>query len=643
MLRSSPRPSARVSVLALLVLCLLGFTARPAAAWVEMEVRTHRATVGVEPDGRAEVRHELLLRVRGGPLQSLEIEGVGQELEVLGDATVRAMGKGLGRVWPMELTTRDDGALVLRINAEKGLRSGVYRFEFGYRYDAAERGWLERRGARARLTWVQPRFSSGIDSAQVLFRVPHAAVEPRLPEEEDGPAAAVLLTEVRRGPELDEVELVRAHVARGEPAVWQVDVDASVFRGLEVESAEAVRAQPSGAPPPARLLLPRTPVWMWAFGAALGLVYAIVLGLKWRGVRGSCAELGVRPRVLVPLPTALRVLGAGALLGIAATFALLESLTWAGLAWAGALLLAALLPPWREPRPRGPGEWARLSEAEVRQPRRSGGSGRWLDGSDSRGALLLVGIVMVTCLAAWTLLSTSPYRAGLTLASLSAWLPIFLTGRASDMPADPAWGAVALYRWLAKRLERDHCVACELWARRPLRAAARGPELGEELKASKEGAAAVTDRAEASTQGQVEVVASDCDEIRLRLLHERALQGVRAIEVGVEIGGGLVALPCVVVRVQDDSPAYRALPHSVHWVRGRTGEERVAILRPRVPTRGQCLQLLSGVLRLLTVGQDAKAPRRGPRSGRRAQQGATPLSAHDAPTVRRPLRRSLQT
>lgn len=642
MLPSSPRPSARVSVLALLVLCLVGFVARPAAAWVEIDVRAHRATVGVEPDGRAEVRHELLLRVRGGPLQSLEIEGVGQELGPLGDATVRAVGKGLGRVWPLKLEPRDDGALVLRIGAEKGLRSGVYRFEFGYRFDLGERGWLERRGDRARLTWVQPRFSGGIDSAQVLFRVPHAAMEPRLPEEEDGPAAAVLLTEVRRGPELDEVELVRAHVARGEPAVWQVEVDAAVFPGLEAESVATVRAPSSSTPPPPRQLLPRTPAWMWSFGAALGLLYALVLGLKWRAVRRSCAELGVTPRVLVPIPASLRVLGAGALLGVATTFALLESLTWAGLAWAGALLLAALLPPWREPRPRGPGEWARLDEGEARRPQRRADFGRWLDGSDSRGALLLVGIVAATCAAAWALLSASPYRAGLTLMSLSGWLPIFLTGRASDMPADPAWGSVPLYRWLAKRLERDQGVACELWARRPVRAAARGPELGEELASPKEDVDPADDRA--SRGGPSGGAASDCDEIRLRVLHERALPGVRAIEVGVEIGGGVVALPCVVVRVQDDSPAYRALPHSVHWVRGRTGEERVTILRPRVPTRGQCLQLLTGVLRLLSAGQEgAKAPRRGARVGGQAQRGASPSSAHEAPTMPRPLQRTLST
>src|SRR5690606_41693636 len=72
---------------------------------------------------------------------------------------------------------------------------------------------------------------------------------------------------------------------------------------------------------------------------------------------------------------------------------------------------------------------------------------------------------------------------------------LLLTGRASDMPADPAWGSVPLYRWLAKRLERDQGVACELWARRPVRAAARGPELGEELASPKEDVDPADDRA----------------------------------------------------------------------------------------------------------------------------------------------------
>lgn len=648
MLPSSPRPSARVSLLGLFVLCLVSALPRSAAAWIEMDVRTHRATLTVEANAQAEVRHDLLLRVRGGPLQALEIEGVGQEIEPLGDATVRAVGKGLGRVWPMELEARDDGVLVLRVGAEKGLRSGVYRFEFGYRLDVSERGWLEGKGDRARITWVQPRFSSGIDSAQVVFRVPRAAAMPSLPDDEDGPAAAVLLTEVRRGSDFDEVELIRAHVARGEPAVWQVDVDGSIFPGLAAEPDAEAAISPVVSPP-RRLLLPRTPFWVWLFGGALGLVYAVVLWVKGRALRRTCTELGIRERTLVPLPAGIRVPLAGALLGVAATLALLESPTLAGLAWAGALLLAALLPPWREPKPRGPGEWVRLRDEELAHPPRRVASGRWLDASDPRGAFLLAVIVAATLGAAWSLLPISPYRAGLTLASASAWLPVFLTGRSVDLPADPAWGALPLYLWLAKRLSRDQAVSTELWARRPLhKALHKGSSVPSTVPD------AVPQELAASRSPAPGATAAGYDELRLRLLREGALPGVRAVEVGVEVGGGLVALPCVIVRVQDESLAYRALPHTVHWVRGRSAEERVAILRPRLPTRNQCLELATGVLRRLSSAPGATQARRAPgaaatprarKSPRRAatppatqsSSGAGPSPAPDGCAVPRPV------
>lgn len=600
-LRSALPPAALGSVrwpwraLCWLVASFLLLAPGPAQGWIETEVRSHRATVSVESDGSAEVRHELVLRVRGGPLMSLEIDGVGTAVELLGDGTVRPAVQGSPTVWPLEAALGSEGAIQLRVGAERGLRAGVYRFEFGYHLDLHERGWLERRGRLARVTWVQPRFSGGIDSARVVFRLPRFEGEPELPSD-DSASAGVLLSEVRRGPDRDEVELVRAHVARGEPAVWQLNVPLALFPKLAAQR-DIVRPEPGATPLPSpRLLeLPRTAGWIWGFGAALGLLYAVVLIFKARAVARNCARAGVTPRPLLPLPGWLRIVTAAGFVGSAGCLALLERPAEAGVCWASALLLAAFLPPRRQVKARGPGEWVRLSPEELATPATPPAAGRWLDAGSARGALVLGGVALGTAGAAWMILPASAYYAGLLVVSLTAWLPIFLTGRAADMPADLAWGALPLYGWLAKKLERRGGVQVEYWGRRPLLAGARSE-------------ASPPDDA----QGRA-ATSPTYDEIRLRLLPERPLAGLRALEVGVELGAGVLALPCVVVRVEDDSAAYRALPRHVHWVRGRQGEERVSLLRPRVPSRQQCFELVLALLAALT-GPTKRPARRPGRS-----------------------------
>lgn len=572
------------------VLCFLWTWAKPAAAWIETEVRGYQATVTVPAGGPAEARHELLLKVRGGPLQSLEIEGVGSELELLGDGTVRSATNSALPLWPLDLEVSEAGNLTLRIGVERGLRSGVYRFEFGYRFDARQRGWLERRANQVRITWVQPRFASGIDSARVLFRVPRGLREPRLPEEE-GPASSVLLSEVRRGPDFDEVDLIRAHVAKQEPAVWQVMVPAETFPSLLAPESPPAQVRPLEPRRPAAFALPTTSWWIWVVAGVLSLGYGAVLGLKWRAVRRACADAGAFPRGVVPLPPAVRLPLSALALGAAGALALIEWPAAAGMYLAAALLGAASLPPLRVAKARGPGEWVQLSDEERSRPPRRRSPGRWLDAGTPSGAASLAVLVVLTVGSSWWLLPRSPYHAGLTLASVVVWLPVFLTGRAADMPADPAWGSLPLYGWLAGKLARQAGVKVEYWGRRPLQTLERSAEpLGD---------GRISDGPPARPY----------DEIRMRLCAPRALAGLRALEIGVEIGGGLTAMPCVVVRVDDDSAAYRALPRSVQWVRGRHGDERVAILRPRVPSRSQCLRVALGALRLLAVPGDRAAQR----------------------------------
>lgn len=558
-----------LAALAFFSCCLVG---RPAHAWVETDVVGHQATLSVDKDGHAEVRHTLHLRLRGGPLESLDLDGIGPTLETLADGTVRRAQSGNEQVWPLGVEPREDGGVHLRIESEKGLRSGTYQFEFGYRISLDERKGFERRGDRVRLTWIGPRFSGGVDSAKVVFRLPQSTEPPTVPESTDGETSGVLLSQVRRGAGFDEIELVRAYVARGEPAVWRVEMRADPFSAaLERPDGRALGAAVS-PPPPRMLELPTTPRWVWSLSLGLGFVYALLCYRKGRAQAENAREVGATPRALVPLPNVARSLFAGALLGAAAGLGLAEYPTWAGLCLCGALLMASLLPPLRLPRARGPGEWSRLSEDELRAQPAKLRAGRFLDASTVPGFVVFLLVALASAAAAWLLLPRSPYQAGLVLLGSAACLPLFFTGKMADIPPDAAFGALPLHHFIARKLARRSDVRSEVWARRPLGGGAP-------------------------------------DELRLRIFLDGARSGLSAIEIGLEIGAGMLALPCVIVRAQDESDAYHALPRGVVWVRGRNGDERVAILRPRVPTRAQCLRIVEDVLALTSKKSEGGMPR----------------------------------
>jgi hypothetical protein len=68
----------------------------------------------------------------------------------------------------------------------------------------------------------------------------------------------------------------------------------------------------------------------------------------------------------------------------------------------------------------------------------------------------------------------------------------------------------------------------------------------------------------------------------------------------------------VIVRALDGSPAHRALAPDVAWTRGRKSEERVAIVRPKLPTRAMCLALVRELTAALTETRPAVRRTRQP-------------------------------
>jgi hypothetical protein len=588
----------------LVAAALVGIAAWPvtARAWVETSVRSDAVDLDIGREGIATVQHELVLRVRGGPLRTWELPGVDADAELLPDASVTPTEAGRATSpLPLIVAQRDDGTLALEIDHEKGLRRGTYLLRFGYRTDLMARGLVRVHSGQAEIRWVGPRFPQGFDSAKVVFRLPPAPDAPALPPLETGAAndvandlGGVFLGTVRRAADKDELEVVRPYVAEGEPVVWRVLADARAFGG----GAPTLAAAATPAPQLAAADSQQRRFAALGAGGLLALVYATLVALKWRTLVRACARRNAIPRALVPVPVALRAALAGAMLTAAAGLAVFgDEPTVAGLLLVAAMLLASAAPPRLAPPLRGPGEWRDLG-AEASLPRvRDALPGRWLDAGSPLGFVLFVGAVAGIAVGAWSLFAASPYLAVVTALGAASLVPIFCTGRPSELPGDPVSSAAPALERIRRRLGRQSGLELLLLGRFP-----RG--------------------------------GGPADELRLGVRPTPALPGLCGLEIAIETQmgpGGAMPLPVVLVRAMDGSPSHERLAHLVRWGRGRSAEERVAVLRPKLPTAAMTAAL---ALRLTRMVTDTR--RRG-----RAASGARPGVAQPAPrgsTPRTPAR-----
>jgi hypothetical protein len=557
------------ALLAALALAL----ASPARAWVETDIQSDAVTVDVARDGSAVVSHSLVVTVHGGPLLGFDLAGVDADADPLPNAGVwpASSGPSSATATPLLVDKKEDGSLHVEINRDRGLRHGNFLFKFQYRTNLLARHLLEADGARVDLTWVGPRYDDGIDTAHVLFRLPAAPMPPRLPSASAGAGlsdapAGVFFSTLRRVGAHDELDVVRPHIAKGEPVVWRVEVDPRAFNAFAQPRAVAATVAPTLRPalPGTRRRLE----WI-AAGLLIALAYAMLVALKWRAISRACRARRATPRALVPLGVALRApLAGSALAGAAGVAVLTEHATLAGLLLVGALGLATHLTPRAAVPLRGPGRWLPLGDEEAFRKSKRKHPGRWLDAGAWSGFLVFALLLAAACAFGLCLLPRSPYQALLVVLGSSCLLPIFCTGRAGELPPDAAREPRTVLLWLAKKLRKDASLKVVAWARIP--------------------------------EGMVEP-----DELRLLVVPRRRAGGLSAIEVGLEYhhgGGGSIALPCVIVRAADGSDAYRALPRSVVWTRGRKPEERVAVVRPALPTRAACLQLVRRIVQLAGQG-----------------------------------------
>ena len=593
------RPHAALASL-LLLLAVLVATTR-AFAWVEMHVTNDDVRLSIDRSGLARVEHRITLKIAGGPLRSFEIRGVDSDAVPEPDGYVLtardAAANSLASAAPVHVEAltledrrRGDGSsrdTTLRVVFDgKGIARGQYVVLVRYATRLGQRG-MSRDGGLTRLRWQGPLWDDGLESARATFVLPTAPNEPRpdnelaAADEDDGmtPLPVTFLSTVRRGPEKDEIELVRPYAPKGEPIVWTIRMDARVFRA-EAPKTGGIGALPIPIPTSGNLLADARGTLIFACAGALLLFYSVLVAKKSRQVARHAARAGTKARPLVPLPGSLRAVGAGSALVAGA------GLQVFGHATLGALIvvLAAALAAHRTPRARldslrGPGRWLPVNETEAfRDPPRP--SGASLDVSTRLGKALL--LVVLGALAAGVAALTHHSIQAATLLGFDAVavLAIFCTGRIRELPPDPAVAPSKLLRKVARHIRR------KVGGLEGLRIIPRI---------------------------RVPLGKADPDELRLAIAPRFPLPGFIAVEVGVTYvqgAGGWIGLPEVLLRVSGGSDCERSITSLARFgrtMRGRKPEERVIAFSPRLPT-ARMVAAIAATLAMRVVDRDRARP-----------------------------------
>ncbi|HSO31157.1 MAG TPA: hypothetical protein VLT33_01540, partial [Labilithrix sp.] len=196
-----------------------------AKGWEEVHQTSDDVRVSVGADGAALVTHHLRYRVVAGHFKTLEVVGLDPRAELVVETTVLPE-KGGEIPARLEQNPKTPGAVRIAYDEPRGLGRGVYVVDVKYKLDLVATKMLVRDGAMWRLSWTAPPSPEGHDGARIVFETPSAPTEPRLASPEQ---AATTLATIRREPERDELELVRAHVPRGEAVTWSARVDPKAF------------------------------------------------------------------------------------------------------------------------------------------------------------------------------------------------------------------------------------------------------------------------------------------------------------------------------------------------------------------------------------------------------------------------------
>ncbi len=625
-----------------LVATLLVAAERPAYGWIENHVLGSEVRLEVDRSGKALVEHRFTLKTNGNErLRTLVVRGVDRDAAIEPNSYAvparDAVSSSLDSAVPLAVelvhpkarrpADSDEPApasqapparLRIEVQDDRGLRRGTYVFVLRYRTDLAVRGLLERDGSMVQIRWTSPAWDDGFDNARTTFALPAAPTPPQAVElseagehGDEAPMAPTFLSEVRRGSETDEIELLRSYAPKGEAIIWAIRVDPRALDPLP-------KAEPEPPPAPdesAVLALPSEPTgraWWVGIAVALLVIYTVLVAVKGRQVARLARAAKAEMPPAVRLPLLFRAIGAGlALVGGASLQLVFDRPVLGTIAVLVACLLAAhgAARPQSRGRLRGPGRWLAVEESEALGPLPRP-SGACLDASTRAGKLLLaLSLAMVGAAAVLVGRESLPHGV-LVGGDAVALLALFGTGRQSALPPELAVEPARFLRKLVRRMRRMK-TAGELRFVPRIRI----------------------------PSGQI-----DPDELRLLVVPRLPLRGFGGIEVGLRYAVGLgarVAFPEVLVRVEAGSPCDQALHAVCRFGRispGRKPDERVIAMAPRFPTVRMTAELVVAVavramdpdasaVRSAAAGKRAAVPAPAPSTGRAAATEPQPEEA----------------
>lgn len=542
--------------------------ARAAGGWQEWHQTGNDVFVSLDRAGLAHVEHRVRYRVVAGKMQSFDLPTIDMEAQIAPEVSIvtedgtrlTAHAEGIsGKAAARDLPDVDPSSQVVRVTVDdpKGLKRGTYAFVVAYDLDGWKTKHLSKDGSLVRISFKQPPSVEGRDAARAVFRLPPGPTEPRILVKDDGngeDGEGTALVTLRRSAEVDELELVRAHVSRGEVVSWAVRADSKAFAASSTAAAAEAIEHAKVAPKDRK----RSAVFV-CIALALGLAFGAFFGRKSRAFGLEVARLGLVPRPLVPLPSWAR----SPIFALSFAAGLSMSVLSSPLVGAIGLLVAMLVLVELRPRKkgfrvRGPGEWKPLpkSTGESASP---GRLSPWIDATSPRGAMVFLGLFAASYGFGVLAERWVPGTEVLAPVAAMALLPLFFSGVAGQLPSAALGRTLKLLRPLSDRIAKHTELRAKLYGRMP---------------------------------------AGDArwDEARLRAMPRGAMPGVRGFEVGVVESRtltGFLPTPEVLVRVFDGSAAHTRLEGS-----------RDAQLAARSALPGR--ETDEKVLRFLPTGSDPK-------------------------------------
>jgi hypothetical protein len=582
---------ARLVVTSWILVVLLAIP-RVGSAWIENKIESSDTRLVIDPSGQATIEHRVRLHTNGNErFKGYAIAGVDPAAQPLPNSYIvparDALSGSLDAAVPLQLSIRkrrnkhagETSELRITVADARGVRRGRYVMVLRYKSDLRARRLLTRDGSMVRVRYPGLRFDDGLPNVRTTFVLPAAPTAPRAVENIEPQAGddelgvpSVYLSEVRRGAEQDEIELLRTYAPAGDSVPWVIRVDQRALDPLP--RPIPVKAERHDARVISLVRNPHARAWVLGAAGLLFFFYALLVVFKSRAVARLAREAGARVEPVVPLPLSLRAaLAATAVVAGVVLQLLVDWPVWGALAMVAGCLLAAhgrvtieRGPGVSGPALRGPGRWLSVTEREaLGEPPRCNGT--WLDWSTRRGkficllSLVLLGVVVAL------VVPEAPWHAALLGFDAVAILVLFGTGMQCAMPPDPAVEPARFLRRLVKRL--------------------RAMPIAESVRFV--------------PRIRIPHGAVDPDELRLLVVPRVPLRGLSGIEVGIcyALGtGARVAMPEVLLRVVSDSPCDQAVAvvsRAGRVTPGRKADERVISLSPRFPTVRMTADIVAAV------------------------------------------------